>query len=200
MAKSAKEMVLEKLNSRYFLRSCELEEAGANRALLGRMVSRGEIEKVGTGVYALPGREISEHENLIEVAVRAPKSVFCLLTALSIHEVTTQMPREIWVALEEGDRIPKFTYPPTKKLKFSSSSFQYGIETKSFEGREVRVYSVSKTVADCFKFRNRIGVDVAIEAMKDSLRKRLVTFSSLLEASRVNSVEKVITPYLEAMM
>ncbi|MBF0244829.1 MAG: AbiEi antitoxin N-terminal domain-containing protein [Planctomycetes bacterium] len=200
MESTAKELVLQKVKSCPLVRSCELERLGASRTLVSRMVSEGLLERVGTGMYSFPGREISEHENLIEVSLRAPKAVFCLLTALSIHEVTTQMPHEIWLGLEYGDKKPRFAYPPSRAVKFSSSSFLYGVEKRTLSGMEVRVYSLAKTIADCFKFRNKIGLEVATEALKESWQKRLVTVDALTEAAEVNRVRNVMRPYVEAVI
>jgi len=163
------------------------------------MRSRGELKRIGHGLYALPGAKgRPEHQSLIEVAKRAPRAVACLLTALRFHELTTQAPFEIWIALPRGSWRPRRDYPPVRVMRFSGPALTEGVEKHKINGVEVRVYSVAKTVADCFKYRNKIGLDVALEALREARREKRVTSDDLWKYAKICRVAKVMLPYLEA--
>lgn len=192
--------ILELSDSQGLIRSSELVKLGATRATIARLVAKGELQKVARGVYMKADRIPSDLDNLLEVAIKVPKSVFCLLTALSLHEVTTEMPHEAWIGLEYGGKKPQFDFPPVRVIKFSKPSFEFGIETREISGVSVRLYSVAKTVADCFKYRNKIGLEVAMEALKDGWRKKMFTIDELNASAEVNRVRNVMRPYIEAML
>src|SRR5882672_547923 len=137
-------------------RSRELVHAGLTRSELSRMVASGRLLRVARGVYAAPGYESGEHGALVAVAKRAPRTLFCLLTALRFHGLTTQAPFEVWIAI--GNKA----YPPVRAVRYSAESLAAGVEQHKVEGTTIRVTSAAKTVADCFKFRNKIGLDVAL--------------------------------------
>jgi predicted transcriptional regulator of viral defense system len=168
--------------------------------VLSRLTASGQLERVGRGVYCLPERQGSEHESLATIAVKVPQAVFCLLTALQIHELTTQLPRQIWIAMPQGSHAPKMDYPPVKMVQFSGEAYAAGIEVIPVDQVVLRVYGVAKTVADCFKHRNKIGLDVAIEALKDALAQSKATADELWRFAKICRVANVMRPYLEALV
>jgi predicted transcriptional regulator of viral defense system len=200
MSSTAATKILELSDAQGLVRSSDMEKLGATRATIARLVAKGELQKVARGVYMKANRVPSDLDNLLEVSIKVPKSVFCLLTALSLHEITTEMPHEAWIGLEYGGKKPLFDFPPLRVIKYSGPSFEFGVETKEISGVSVRLFSVAKTVADCFKYRNKIGLDVAMEALKDGWRKKRFTIDELNEAAKANRVRNVMRPYIEAML
>lgn len=166
---------------------------------ISRLVSKGELIRVGRGRYMLPHAEHSENLGLALVAAAVPRSVICLLSALRFHGIGTQAPHEVWIAVEQGAARPRLDYPPVRVALISGSAFTFGVERHQVDGVPVRIYSLAKTVADCFKFRNKIGLDVAIEALREALRAKRCTREELWAAGKVCRVTTVIRPYLEAM-
>ncbi len=180
-------------------RSCELVSVGATRSELSRMVAATQLVRVARGLYALPDFQLGEHGALVTVAQRASNVVFCLLTALRIHELTTQAPFEVWIAIGNKAHAPRMDYPTLRTMRFSDSSLAAGVETRKIDGVTVRVTSVAKTVADCFKFRNKIGLDVALEALREARRAKKASAEELWRYAKVNRVTNVMRPYLEAV-
>lgn len=172
---------------------------GVPRVMLTRMVRAGTLRHVGRGLYALPDRSLSEQHLLAQVASRSPHVVFCLLTAIRFHDIGTQSPFELWLAIDNKARAPQLDYPPLRIMRFSGSALTEGIETHTIDGIPVRVYGLAKTVADCFKFRNKIGLDVALEALRESWRARRVTMDELWRYANVCRVGNVMRPYLESL-
>ncbi len=166
---------------------------------ISRLVSKGELIRVGRGRYVLPQSAHSENLGLALVAAAVPRSVICLLSALRFHGIGTQAPHEVWIAVAQGATRPRLDYPPVRVTLVSGSAFTYGVEHHQVDGVPVRIYSPAKTVADCFKFRNKIGLDVAIEALREALRAKNCTREELWAAGKVCRVTTVIRPYLEAM-
>ncbi len=181
------------------LRSRELAVHGLSRTVLRRLVSQGELLQVARGMYILPDAEITEHHSMVEAAKRFPSCVVCLLTALRFHGLTTQAPSEVWLAYKRGKSAPSQTDLPLHVVSFSDASFRYGVEHHTLEEVKVAVTSPAKTVADCFKFRGKVGLDVAIEALRDYRHQQAGTFEELEEASRVCRVSKIIRPYMEML-
>ncbi len=180
-------------------RSRDLVAAGATRSELSRRVAAGQLVRVARGLYALPGYQGGEHSALVAVAQRAPGVVFCLLTALRIHDLTTQAPFEVWIAIGNKEHPPRLDYPPLRTVRFSAAALAAGVETHRVEGTAVRVTSVAKTVADCFKFRNKIGLDVALEALREARRAKKASADELWRYAKINRVTNVMRPYLEAV-
>lgn len=167
---------------------------------LQRLTTRGILTRVARGVYALSeDGDYDEHQTLIEACARVPSGVICLLSALRFHNLTTQSPHEVWMALDGKAHRPEIRYPPLRIVRFGGAARTAGIEQHTLRGAEVRVYGVAKTVADCFKYRNKIGLDVALEALKECRRDRRTTVDALWEAAKVDRVENVMRPYLEAV-
>ena len=152
------------------------------------------------GRYRLPNAAITEHHGLVLAASAAPKSVICLLSALRFHDVTTQNPSEVWLAIERRSRAPRLDFPPLRIFRFSGQAFTRGVENIIVEGRRVRVYSLAKTIADLFKYRHKVGLEVAVEALRDSIRSRRVKPGDIDPFARICRVREVMRPYLEALV
>ena len=180
-------------------RSRELVAVGVARSALSRMVATGKLARLSRGLYALPDYQGGEHEALVTVAKRAPGVVFCLLTALRIHDLTTQAPFEVWIAIGNKAHPPRLDYPPLRTMRFADVALAEGVETHKIDGVPVRVTSVAKTVADCFKFRNKIGLDVALEALREARRTRRARADELWRYARLNRVTNIMRPYLEVV-
>jgi predicted transcriptional regulator of viral defense system len=178
----------------------DLAPRGIPTSYLSRLANRGLIKHVGRGLYAWPGLDLGEHQSLIEAARLVPKGVICLLSALQFHGLTTQSPHEIWMALPPATWQPRPTNLKLRILRFSGQAFTHGVHKRPKRGVTLRVYSPAKTVVDCFKFRNKVGLDVAIEALRDGFRKRLFTMDELWEAAKIVRMQNVMQPYLEAIV
>ncbi len=181
------------------LRPRDLDDMGVPRVYLSRLMASGCLEKAGRGLYRLPDNPLSEHESLAVIATKVPQAVFCLLTALQFHELTTQLPRQVWIGMPRGSHTPILDYPPVKMIQFSGDAYTEGIELHERDQVLLRVYSVAKTIADCFKHRNKIGLDVALEALKDARDRKLVSADDLWHYAKVCRVANVMRPYLEAL-
>ena len=168
--------------------------------MLAKLHQAGKLQRVARGLYSLPDAPVTEHQSLVEVCRRVPNAVICLLSALQFHEVGTQAPHEVWIALPESTRAPAVTYPTLRISRLRGAAYSEGIETVMEHGAAIRVYGIAKTITDCFKFRNKIGLDVALEALKDAWRRRLVSIDELSRFAKVNRVERVIQPYLETLV
>ena len=185
-------------SSREVTRWRDLAAQGVTVNHLHRLIESGHVERVGRGLYRAKEAEITEYHTLIEAALLVPKGVVCLLSALRFHDLTTQAPFEIWMAIGNKSWRPTTGDVPLRIHYFSGKALTEGIERHEIEGVPVNIYSAAKTVADCFKFRNKIGVDVAIEALREYLRKRLPE-KDLWRYAEVCRVRKVMYPYLEAL-
>jgi predicted transcriptional regulator of viral defense system len=197
MSQSAQ--ILEYAQHRRMLRAADLREQGWSPQLLLRLHQRGELQRVSRGLYSLPHVEVTEHHTLVEVCQRVPKGVLCLLTALQYHGIGTQQPSAVWLALPEGTQAPALDYPTLRIARLRGEAYSEGIQTVTEHGAPIRVYSVAKSVTDCFKFRNKIGIDVALEALKDAWHSKRVTMAELRHFAKINRVERVMQPYLEAV-
>jgi len=181
------------------VRAGEFASKGIHPMTLSRLLEQGVVERDGRGLYRLAGAEVSENYSLIQVAKRVPKGVICLLSALRFHDLTTQKPFEVWMAIERGTRRPVVDAPPLRIHYFSGEAFTAGVEEHDVEGVTLRVYNPAKTVADCFKFRYKIGIDVALEALRDTLKERKATVDEIWHYAGICRVARVIYPYLEAL-
>ncbi len=191
--------VLDLANQKGLLRSSDLDAIEAPRVVLTRLTVAGLLDKVGHGLYRLPSHPGSEHESLATVATKVPQAVFCLLTALQFHELTTQLPRQVWIAMPRGSHLPRIDYPPIKMVQMTGEVYSEGIETVERDGVTLRIYGIAKTVADCFKHRNKIGLDVALEALKDVRAGRKASADDLWRYAKICRVANVMRPYLEAI-
>jgi predicted transcriptional regulator of viral defense system len=166
---------------------------------LDRLYRRGFVERVARGVYAWPEADVSEHHTLAETARQVPGGVVCLLSALRFHGLTTQSPHEVWLALPPKAWSPRVKYPRLRIIRFSGLALSEMVEEHRIEGVSVRVYGAAKTVADCFKFRNKVGTDVALESLRDCWRNRKATMDELWAAARICRMTNVMRPYLESI-
>ena len=191
--------VLELTRQRGLLRSRDLQTVNAPRVILTRMTASGQLEKVGRGLYRLPQTQMSADESLNAIAIKVPQAVFCLLTALQFHGLTTQLPRQVWLAMPRGSHAPRIDYPPIRMVQYSGQSYSQGIEVFEREQVLLRVYSVAKTVIDCFKHRSAIGLDVALEALKEARAGQRASADELWRFAKICRVANVMRPYLEAI-
>ncbi len=196
---TATEQLIKLVRSRGLVRPRDLEPLGIPRVCLTRAVNRGELERIGRGLYGLPGRAISAHGTLAEVACRVPSGIVCLLSALRFHDITTQAPFEVWLAIENKALAPKLDYPPLRIVRFSGEAWTAGVETHVVDGVSVRITGVAKTVADCFKYRNKIGLDVALEALREAWRNKRMNSDELWRYAKICRVANVMRPYLDSL-
>jgi predicted transcriptional regulator of viral defense system len=191
--------VLQLVSDAGVLRPRDLDAHQIPREYLTRLYRRGVLERTGRGLYVLADSEPTEHQTLAEACKRVPRGVVCLLSALQFHGLTTQAPFEVWMAIGEKDRRPTVRYPPLRIVRFSGAALSFGIQETTLQNVPACVYSPAKTVADCFKYRNKIGLDVAIEALRDTWRQKRATMDELQAAAKVCRVANVIRPYLESV-
>ena len=177
----------------------DLGAHGMTRAQLSRLVAKGLVLRQARGVYVAAGHALTAQHTLAQVATRVPEGVFCLVTALRFHGLTTQSPAEVWIALPEKARRPRLDHPRLRVARFSGSALVEGIEEHRVEGVTLRVYTPAKTVADCFKYRNKVGIDVAVEALRDFGRKYRGHASELARFARICRVSRIMQPYLDAV-
>ena len=193
------QQILEIVGEAGVLRPRDLDAHGIPRISLSRLCERGLLQRVGRGLYVLPDADVSEHHTLAEAGKRVPHGVVCLLSALRFHGLTTQSPSEVWLAIGNKAWRPQVDYPPLRFVRFSERTLEAGVEEYSIEGVLVRIYNPAKTVADCFKYRNRIGLDVAMEALRDCRRQRSCTNDELWHYAKICRVANVMKPYMEAI-
>jgi predicted transcriptional regulator of viral defense system len=191
--------VLRLARRRGLLRTSDIVALGVPTVVLTRLARAGKLERTGRGVYTLVGRPASEHRSLAEVSLRSPRGVICLLSALRVHEIGTQAPFAVWLALPAGVLPPRLTTPEIRVVRMSNSSLTAGVDILKVDGVEVRVFNPAKTIADCFKFRNKIGLDVALEALRESWREHKVSMDALWKYAHLNRVANVMRPYLETI-
>jgi len=176
----------------------DLVSAKISRNILADMANKGFLTLIKPGVYESNHRDVSEFESFVDISVQAPNGVVTLLSALQFHGITTENPHRIWVAFLRGQRIPNIEYPPMRHVIYSEKSYRYGIEEHNAQGVTFKVYSVAKTIADCFKYRHKIGLDVAIKALKDGLNNK-TDINEIWVAAKVCRVQNIIRPYMEAI-
>lgn len=180
-------------------RPVDLESRGIPRGVLYGLVREGRVVRQARGLYAVTQHALTAEHSLAQVAKQVPAAVVCLLTALRFHGLTTQNPAEVWIALPRTARRPRPEYPRLHVARFSGAALNEGIETHRVEGVDVRVYSAAKTVADCFKYRNKIGINVAVEALRDFSRSHRGGGTELARFADICRVTRVMQPYLDAI-
>ncbi len=199
MTTTKAEQVVAFVRQQGVVRSRDIERLGVSREYLRRLVMKGVVERIGRGLYALPDAEPSENRSLVEAARLVPRGVVCLLSALQFHQLTTQLPREVWLAVDRRAWKPVSDGPPLRIVKFSGRALTEGVEQHRIEGTLVPIYCPAKTIADCFKYRNKIGLDVALEALRDGWRERKATMDDLWRYAKVCRVANVMRPYLQSV-
>lgn len=181
------------------IRPRDVEAIGIPRTYLSTLCKSGELERRSRGLYVRSGAPINQNYQLEEIAKRMPKAVFCLLSALSFHNIGTQIPHAIWITVPKSFYPPTIEYPILTLTYATEPAYSFGIQEHNENGVMLKVYSPAKTVADCFKFRNKVGLDVAIEALKETWGERKATADELVEAAKACRVYNVMRPYMEAI-
>lgn len=182
------------------IRTMDAIQAGIHPRTLYQLRDFGELEVLSRGVYRLTDQEPMSNPDLVIVAKRVPQAVICLVSALAFHEMTTQVPHAISIALPQGAETPRIDYPPIRVHRFSETALKEGVETHRIDGVSVQIYCPEKTLADCFKFRNKLGMDVVLEALKLYKTRKTFNLAKVIEYARVCRVEKIMRPYLEATL
>ncbi len=197
---SQKDRVLGLLRERGMARLRELIAAGVHEETVARLERAGHIVRLARGLYQLSDVDFVAEHSLAEAAKLVPKGVVCLLSALQYHHLTTQLPPFIWMAIDRTTRKPKVDYPPIRFVRFGGRSLAMGLETHVIERVDVRIYDPAKTVVDCFRYRNKIGIDVALEGLRESIRQRRARPDDIARYARACRAWTVIKPYLESVL
>lgn len=197
---SYEQAVLALAQRRSLLRARDVVEEGIPSMVLSRMVRAGSLQRISHGIYAPNERDVSEHISLAEVCVRAPRAVVCLLSALRFHEIGTQEPGYVWIALPSSAASPRIHSPAVRIIRMSGDALTDGVIEHEIDGVRVPIFSPAKTVADCFKFRNKVGLDVSIEALRDGWAQRAFTSSELRRFAKIDRVDNVMRPYVESLI
>jgi predicted transcriptional regulator of viral defense system len=193
--------LVRELSKKGMLRARDILQLGISREYLRKLTAKGVVERIARGLYALPGQTISATQSIAEVSKQIPNGVICLLSALRLHGLTTQNPFEVWIAVDQKaakSRIRSMTQ--IKYVWFSGQAFTAGVQSKTVDTISIKVYSPAKTVADCFKYRNKIGLDVALEALREGWRQKQFTMDELWDYANICRVRNVMRPYLESLV
>lgn len=199
MALSNRELARSLLGSGRMMRLSELRAAGVTAPTLARMTADGEALRLGRGIYQASHADMGMQHDLAQVALRAPKAVICLVSALAFHGLTDQLSGKVWIAIGAKDWEPVVDFPPIKVVRFAGRLLEQGVETHEIEGVPVRVFGVAKTVADCFRFRSTVGITVALEGLQEALRQRKASPAELMQTFETGRIASVARPYLEAL-
>lgn len=178
----------------------DLDAIGVSREYLNKLYLQGELDRPGRGLYALPDRQWDENQSLVEACRLVPAGVLCLLTALRHYDMTSESPFEVWLAIDGKQRQPRLDFHSVRIVRFSGEALSFGVREERIGGVSLPIYSPAKTVADCFKFRNKIGLDVALGALRDCVRQKRATMDELWQAAKVCRMTNVMRPYLEAVV
>jgi predicted transcriptional regulator of viral defense system len=196
--------ILNLAKRQHLLSAADLRAKGLSPQLLIKLAQGGQLRRVTRGLYSLPAEEavvqFTQHQSLVEVCRRVPRAVVCLLSALQFHEIGTQLPFEVWIALPEATQTPTLDSPALRVARLRGPAYSEGIETVVEHGSPIHVYGIEKTITDCFKFRHKVGLDVALEALKDAWRQRKLDMNRVTHFAKINRVEKVMQPYLETVV
>lgn len=192
-------MVLSAADTKGVFRASDVASLGVSAQYLNYLARRGDLRRVGRGLFTRPDHSPTEHHSLVAVAAHTPGSVVCLLSALQFHAIGTQMPHAVWLAIRNKARVPHVPTMPVQVVRMSPASLAGGVETHYLEGVPVRIFSAAKTIADCFKFRSTVGLDVALEALKEGLAARKVSPAEIYPFAVIDRVWEVMQPYLEAV-
>jgi predicted transcriptional regulator of viral defense system len=199
MPKSKAEKLRDLAAKRQLVTAADATKLGVPRTYLPRLARRGQLKKIARGLYMSPEFSPTEHASLVEASYQVPKGILCLLSALRFHNLTTQSPREVWVAIGHKAWAPKIASPPIRFVRMSGTALNFGVSEYPVSGGVLHVFTPAKTVADCFKFRHKIGLDIAIEALRESRRRKKASIDELWAAAKACRVANVIRPYLEGL-
>ena len=195
-----KELILNIVKKMGVVRVRDLTARGLHHESLRRLCKDGLLIKSSRGLYELADADVTEHHSLVQVTKQIPHAIFCLLTALQFHHIGTQSPYKIWIAIDRRAGKPQTDYPPLRVVRFTGSALSEGIEVHDIEGVKIKVYNPAKTIADCFKYRNKIGIDVALEALRECSREQRCSNDEFWYYAKICRVAKVMRPYLEAIV
>lgn len=198
-SQTQEEQVLALASSTSLLRARDVAALSLPTIILSRLVQDGRLRRVARGVYARPDRPLSKDISLAEVALRVPKGVICLLSALRIHGLGTQAPQQVWLAIPQNSPTPRVERPLLRAVRMSGPALTEGVESTRIDGMDVPVFNAAKTIADCFKYRNKIGIDVALEALRDGWAQRKVSMDELSYYADIDRVSNVMRPYMESV-
>lgn len=182
------------------LRASTAIELGVPQHIIYKMAETGDLIREAQGIYRLKESEPLGNPDLVQISLRVPRAVICLISALYFHELTTQIPHQVYFALPRDVKTPKIEYPPIKVFHFSERSYKAGIEEHTLDGVNVKIYSKEKTIADCFKFREKMGASIALEALKDYLQQPRPNIQLVMKYAKINRVENVMRPYLQVLL
>ena len=199
MKKLKKDILKKTLKTKGILRAKDIEALGISREYLSKLYRKGIVKRISRGMYCLPDTEYSESHSLAEASKQVPEGVICLLSALSFHGFTTQVPHKVWIAIDFKAWKTRTAGIPLKIVRFSGKALESGIQKHRVYGVEVKVYSPPKTVVDCFKYRNKIGLDIALEALREGWREKRFTINELWKFAEICRVSNVMRPYLESL-
>jgi len=197
---SKKQQVIKLIQAQSVVRPRDLTEQGLPKDYLYILEKEGIIERIGRGLYQWPNKDLGRHQSLIEVSKLAPKAVVALLSALNYHNITTQNPHKIWLAISGKAWRPEISYPPVRFVTMSGEALHAGAEVHSIDGVSIKVFCPAKTIVDCFKYRNKVGLDVALEALREGWSARKFTMDELLRYAEICRVRKVMQPYIESLV
>ena len=192
--------ILKLIRNSGIVSTAEARSNGIHHEYLRQMCARGELVRVGRGLYSLPDADVTIHYGLVLAAKAVPRGVICLLSALRFHEIGTQAPHEVWIALDRRAARPRVAHPKMRIARFSGKALTEGVDEYPVEGVQIKIYNIAKTVADCFKYRNKIGFDVALEALRDVVHGRKCSIDELWEYAKICRVTKIMRPYMEAVV
>ncbi|MBU4219925.1 MAG: type IV toxin-antitoxin system AbiEi family antitoxin domain-containing protein [Actinobacteria bacterium] len=192
--------ILELARNSGIVSTAEVRSRGIHHEYLRQLCAEGKLMRVGRGLYMLPDAEVTAHHGLAQAGKAVPKGVICLLSALRFHEIGTQAPHEVWMAIDRRAARPRARHPRMRIVRFSGKALTEGIDEHIIEGVRVRIFNPAKTVADCFKYRNKIGLDVALEALREVIRERKCTTDEMWRYAKVCRVTKIMRPYMEAIV
>lgn len=198
-SQTQEEQVLALASSTSLLRARDVAALSLPTIILSRLVQDGRLRRVARGVYARPDLPLSEDISLAEVALRVPKGVICLLSALRVHGLGTQAPHQVWLAIPQNSPTPRVERPSLRAVRMSGPALTEGVESMRIDGMDVPVFNAAKTIADCFKYRNKIGIDVALEALRDGWVHRKVSMDELSHYADIDRVSNVMRPYMESV-
>ncbi len=198
--KTKRQQVIDLVRAQSVIRPRDLKEHRLSKDYLYILAQEGVIERVGRGLYQWPNKDLGRHHSLVEVSKLAPKAVVALLSALNYHNMTTQNPHQIWLAIDRKAWRPEISYPPVRFVTMSAESLHSGVETHLIEGVSIKVFNPAKTVVDCFKYRGKVGLDVAMEALREGWSARKFTIDELQCYAKICRVQKVMQPYLESLV
>lgn len=185
------------INRAKICRSRDAVKRGFTRTEIAALLKTGKIERLARGMYQVSGAPVLPNQSYVELAIRSPNAVICLLSALQFHNITTQLPNEIWCAIEGTTRAPNISYPRLRIVRFVGKAYSQGIEEHVIAGTKIKVYSVAKTVADLFRFRNKTGLDIAMEALREALRSKKTTLDEIRKMAKLRGVYNMMRPYIE---